>query len=207
MASRTLNRIRDFNRSPSCPRKVQERDHDQHSEQTVREHQRTDHVERHSKEESSGKQKRSKTKARTASPAMARSHSPLEETLNNEAEVRPRPRRHVKSPSVTPVSEAREEAPGVERVPAWAEKFFNLQQVSEKSLEELELSLKRANQKSMVEDSQASCTFMKKLYQEQFSFNQCIAQKLAEACGLLEDSNVSVQALLHEGMTMIKMEK
>ena len=110
---------------------------------------------------------------------MARSFSPLEETPNVEAEVRPWPRRRDRSPPVTPVSEAREEAPGVERAPAWAEKFFNLQQVSEKRLEELELSLKRANQKPMVEDPQASYTFTKKLYQEQFSFNQSIAQKLA----------------------------
>ena len=76
--------------------------------------------------------------------------------------------------------------------------------MSEKRLEELELSLKRANQKPMVEDPQASYTFTKKLYQEQFSFNQSTAQKLAEACGLLEDLNVSVQELLHEGMNMIK---
>ena len=92
----------------------------------------------------------------------------------------------------------------MERAPAWAEKFFNLQQVSEKHLEELELSLKTANQTPMVEDPQASYTFTKKLYQEQFSFNQSIAQKLAEACDLLDDSNVSVQELLHEGMDMIK---
>ena len=105
---------------------------------------------------------------------MARSCSPLEETLN-EAEVRPRPRWHERSPPVTPISEAKEEAPGVERAPAWAEKFFNLQQVSEKCLEELELSLKRANHKPMVEDPQASYTFMKKLYQEQFSLYQSIA--------------------------------
>ena len=135
---------------------------------------------------------------------MARSRSPLEETPNVKAEVRPRPRRRDRSPPVTLVSEAKEEAPGVERAPAWAEKFFNLQQVSEKRLEELELSLKRANQKPMVEDPQASYTFTKKLYQEQFSFNQSIAQKLAEACGLLEDPNVNVQELLHEGMNMIK---
>ena len=67
MASRTLNRIRDFNHSPSHSRRGQERDRndDQHGERIMREHQRTDHVERHSNEESSGKQKRSKTKART----------------------------------------------------------------------------------------------------------------------------------------------
>ena len=188
-------------------RRGQERDrnHDQHSERTAREHQRTDHVECYSEEKSSGKQKRSKTKARTTSPAMARSCSPLEETLNDEAEVRPRPRWHERSPPVTPISEAKEEAPGVERAPAWAEKFFNLQQVSEKCLEELELSLKRANHKPMVEDPQASYTFMKKLYQEQFSLNQSIAQKLTEACGLSDDLNVSVQELLHEGMNMIKL--
>ena len=85
------------------------------------------------------------------------------------------------------------------------EKFFNLQQVSEKHLEELELSLKKANQKPMVEVPQASYTFTKKLYQEQFSFNQSISQKLAEACGLLEDLNVSVQELLHQGMNMTKL--
>ena len=88
MASRALNRIRDFNCSPSHSRRGQEHDHDQHSEQTARDRQRTDHVECRSKEESSGKQKESKTKARTASPVMARSRSPLEETLNAEAEVR-----------------------------------------------------------------------------------------------------------------------
>ena len=75
--------------------------------------------------------------------------------------------------------------------------------MSEKRLEELELSLKRANQKPMVEDPQASYTFTK-LYQEQFSFNQSIAQKLAEACGLSEDLNVIVQELLDQGISMIK---
>ena len=203
---KSFEQNKDFNCSPSRSRRGQEHDrnHDQHSERTTRERQRADHVECRSKEESSGKQKRSKTKARTASPAVARSRSPSEETLNDEAEVRARPRWRGRSPPVTPVSEAREEAPGVERAPAWAEKFFNLQQVSEKRLEELELSLKRANQKPMVEDPQASYTFTKKLYQEQFSFNQFIAQKLTEACGLLDNSNVSVQELLHEGMNIIK---
>ena len=206
MASGALNRIRDFNCSFSRSRREQERDrnHDQQSERTARERQKTDHVECRSKEQSSGKQKRSKTKARTASPVMVRLRSPLEETLNDEAEVRPRPRRCERSPPVTPIIEARAEVPVVERAPAWAEKFFNFQQVSEKRLEELELSLKRANQKPMMEDPQASYTFTKKLYQEQFSFNQSIAQKLAEACGLLDKSNVSVQELLHEGMNMIK---
>ena len=66
MASRALNRIRDFNHSPSRWRRGQEHDcnHDQHSERTARERQRTDHVERPSKEESSGKQKRSKSKGK-----------------------------------------------------------------------------------------------------------------------------------------------
>ena len=117
MASRALNRIIDFNCSPPHSRSGQERDrnHDQHSERTAREHQRNVHGERHSEEESSGKQKRSKTKARTTSLVMARSCSPLEKTLNDEAEVRPRPRRRERSSPVTPVSAAREEAPGVER--------------------------------------------------------------------------------------------
>ena len=208
MASRALNRIRDFNRSSSRSRRGQEceRNHDQHNERTGRDRQRTDrsveHVERRSKDDSSGKQKRSKTKSRTVSPAKARSRSPLEETQNDEAEVRPRPRWRERSPPVTRTREARDE---VERAPAWADKCFNLKQVSERRLEELELSMKRAtNKKPMVEDPQASCIFTKKLYQEQFSFHHSIAQKLVEACSLLDDSNVSVQELLQKDMGMIK---
>ena len=96
-------------------------------------------------------------------------------------------------PPITLAREARDEAPEVERAPAWAEEFFNLQQVSERHLEELELSMKReTNQKPMVGDPQASYIFTKKLYQEQFSFNRSIAQKLVEACSSLDDSNDSV---------------
>ena len=36
----------------------------------------------------------------------------------------------------------------------------------------------------------------KKFYQEQFSFNQSISQKLVEAYTLLDDSNYSVQELI-----------
>ena len=129
----------------------------------------------------------------------------MEETQNDEAEVRPRPRRCERSPPVTPAREARDKAPEVERAPAWAEKFFNLQKVSERRLEEFELSMKRAtNQKPMVEDPQASYILTKKLYQEQFSFNQSISQTLVEARSLLNDLNDSVQELLQEGMGMIK---
>ena len=107
MASRSLNRIRDFNRSPSRSRTEQKREHnhDQHSEQTGRDGQRTDQiierVERCSKDDSSSKQKRSKTKSRTVSPTKDRSRSPSEETQNDEAEVRPRPRRRERSPPVS----------------------------------------------------------------------------------------------------------
>ena len=65
--------------------------------------------------------------------------------------------------------------------------------------------MKRAtNQKPMVENLQVSYNFIKKLYQEQFFFNQSISQKLVEACSLLDNSNDSVQELLQEGMGMIK---
>ena len=149
MASRALYSIRDFNRRPSRSRRGQqcERNHDQHSERTGRDRQRTDqiveHVEHRSKDDSSSKQKRSKIKSRTISPAKVRSHSLLEETQKDKAEGRHRPGRRERSPQVTLAREARDEAPEVERAPAWAEKFFSLQQVSERCLEELELSLKR----------------------------------------------------------------
>ena len=176
-----------FNHSPSHSRRGQEceRNHDQHSEQTGRDHQRTDriieHVECRGEDDSSSKHKRCNTKSRTVYLAKARSHSPLGETQNDKAEVRLRPRCRERSPPVTPARDARDEAPEVERASAWEEKFSNLQQVSERRLEELELSMKRAtNQKPMVEDPQASYIFAKKLYQEQFSFNQSISQKLVE---------------------------
>ena len=79
MVSRALNRIKDFNHSPSRSRRGEECEcnHDQHCECTRRDCQRTDRIaeyaERHSKNDSPGKQKKRKAKSRTVFPAKARS--------------------------------------------------------------------------------------------------------------------------------------